>query len=323
VSAAFLNTEIHGIRARTRKAVAWSAAVHAVLLLVVALLPERGAVDEGLTEITWIDAAELSLPPASAPVAAVERSAPGPGEEALPAAREARTQFVRQDPEAELRPSPQELAAVRDRMRDRLESLRPNATDRRTQLASVAAPVLASRPSAAGLPEVRPDHRPTSLARAAASAPAPDVLVRTVAAAVSRPAPARIRPTVAPPQAATPSSRTGISREVLAGITLTGPIADRALVSFAKPDYPDWAKNDAVEGSVRLHFVVLADGRVKDNVLVERTSGFEEFDRNAAQALLVWHFEALPAGTAGDQWGSITMHYRLGDQARDHQGSES
>ena len=67
---------------------------------------------------------------------------------------------------------------------------------------------------------------------------------------------------------------------------------------------------EAVEGTVRLRFVVAPNGEVKRNVMVERTSGFEDFDRNAEIALLAWQFEPLDGATT-DQWGSITLNYRL------------
>jgi TonB family protein len=60
-----------------------------------------------------------------------------------------------------------------------------------------------------------------------------------------------------------------------------------------------------------IYFVVLADGRVKENVMVQRTSGFADFDQNAVDAILAWRFESLAAGKTGEQWGTILFHYRL------------
>jgi len=68
---------------------------------------------------------------------------------------------------------------------------------------------------------------------------------------------------------------------------------------------------DAVEGSVTLYFIVLANGVVKDNLLVQKTSGHKDFDENAKAALRAWKFEALSG--AGEQWGTITFHYKLRD----------
>ena len=98
---------------------------------------------------------------------------------------------------------------------------------------------------------------------------------------------------------------------MLAGASLTGPVADRPLLAFNKPQYPEWAKQEAVEGSVSIYFVVLPDGHIKENVRVEKTSGFGDFDENAVKALLTWRFEPIKKGKTGEQWGTITFHYRL------------
>jgi TonB family protein len=103
------------------------------------------------------------------------------------------------------------------------------------------------------------------------------------------------------------------ARRELAGMRLIGPIADRPIVSYVAPHYPEWAKREAVEGSVTLYFVVLADGRVKENIVVQKTAGFEDFDENARAALRTWRFQPLRGGRTGEQWGTITIHYRLTD----------
>ena len=96
---------------------------------------------------------------------------------------------------------------------------------------------------------------------------------------------------------------------------MSGPVADRPLVSYSKPAYPEWAKREAVEGSVNLYFVVEPDGTVRTNVMIQKTSGFEDFDRNATNALLAWRFEPLESSATGEQWGTITFHYRLSNTA--------
>ena len=116
----------------------------------------------------------------------------------------------------------------------------------------------------------------------------------------------------APTEAPKPATSSGGGARNLAGANLVGPVADRAVVHYRVPDYPDWAKRDAIEGSVTLYFFVLSDGRVKENVLVERTSGFSDFDTRAVEALLEWKFVPLPASPAtNEQWGRITFNYRL------------
>jgi TonB family protein len=86
--------------------------------------------------------------------------------------------------------------------------------------------------------------------------------------------------------------------------------ANRSIISRQNPAYPDWAKTETVEGSVTIRFVVLPDGRVKENVLVEKTSGVRDFDVNAVNALLTWRFEPLTGGALGEQKGTVTFHYR-------------
>jgi TonB family protein len=76
------------------------------------------------------------------------------------------------------------------------------------------------------------------------------------------------------------------------------------------PVYPEWAKEQAIEGTVTLRFFVLPDGRVKENIQVDRTAGFAAFDANAVAALAQWRFAPL-TGNAAEQWGSITFRYRL------------
>lgn len=308
-----LRAELGVIRRRTRKAYGASVVVHVLLLLL--WLGTRTATDEleGVTEITWIEAVPVPSPP---PRVEVNRSAPDPGKRVLPSQRKEAEQFVRQD-HAELAPV-QDQAALRDRMRDRLESLRRESSDTRTQIASLTTPAATvTRAQPAGLPNGDMHADPVQLTRGDKPVAAPPLqLTRTASPGRALPPPERIRQSIARPEAVPAAPTTGISREVLAGVTLTGPVADRELLSYETPEYPDWAKRDAVEGSVRLYFVVLPDGRVKENVLVQATSGYEEFDRNATDALLAWKFEPLTGGAVGEQWGSITLHYRLGEIAR-------
>jgi TonB family protein len=83
------------------------------------------------------------------------------------------------------------------------------------------------------------------------------------------------------------------------------------VIESRKPLYPDWAKHDMVEGSVTLYFIVRPDGSVKENVLVQRTAGFEDFDESARTALRGWRFAPLTGGRTGEQWGTITFNFRL------------
>jgi protein TonB len=107
------------------------------------------------------------------------------------------------------------------------------------------------------------------------------------------------------------ASATERAQRRAAGAMLAGPIADRPILSYVTPRYPDWAKKDGIEGTVTLYFIVRPDGSVRENVLVQKTAGFGEFDDNARDALRAWRFQPLRGGEVGDQWGTITFHFRL------------
>jgi TonB family protein len=64
---------------------------------------------------------------------------------------------------------------------------------------------------------------------------------------------------------------------------------------------------------VTLYFIVRPDGSVKENILVQKTAGFGDFDDSARTALAAWRFAPLTAGRIGEQWGTITFHFRLKD----------
>ena len=102
-------------------------------------------------------------------------------------------------------------------------------------------------------------------------------------------------------------------KEIQPGISLAGEVCDRHLLSHLVPQYPEWAKREGVEVTVRLYFTVLPGGKVKENILIESTSGFDDFDRRARNALATWRFEQLPSGSSKEQWGRIEFKYRLRD----------
>ena len=103
------------------------------------------------------------------------------------------------------------------------------------------------------------------------------------------------------------------AEEILPGVSLAGEVSDRKLIDYTTPEYPEWAKRDGVEVSVELYFTVLPSGRLKENMLIERTSGFDDFDRRAKNALASWRFESLGPGASAEQWGRIEFKYRLRD----------
>jgi TonB family protein len=305
-----LSRETKTIAGRTRKCNGLSACIHALLLLWLVLSSHVSPFEEGLTEITFIDSAE-PLPPA-VPLA-VARSAPAPTTRIERQSRDIRDErFQRDAPVADIAPEPQELQRVEDRISERLASLQQKSADRPVNIAALSTPSPVGRPKLAGASDVFSPPARTELSRGDAATPEPIALSRD-GRAVTR---ANIVPAPfqdAPVERARPKQTESDAKRVLADAQLTGPVADRPILSYGVPVYPEWAKEEAVEGSVAIYFVVLPDGRVKENVMVEKTAGFTDFDDNAVRALLTWRFAPLGGGATGEQWGTITFHYRLSD----------
>jgi len=297
------------LRARTRRAMAVSVVAHTLLLAWLVLDHRDSPADPPLTEIVLLDPstsgspiAVASAPPA--PARATMRGAPVTGPEDV--------RFRREQTNAELTPTPQSSSAVQDRIAARLATLRT------TEPAGVALP---SIPTPAthwgGAPATVSSNgtggsAPIALHRGG-SGSAPSLELNRGGGAGNAPATAPVGlPERSAGSAPAGGEDTG-ARRTLAGASLAGPIANRPIVSWSPPVYPEWAKRDAVEGSVTLYFVVRPDGSVKENVLVQKTAGFEEFDENARAALRAWRFQALGGGRTGEQWGTITFNFRLRD----------
>ena len=82
----------------------------------------------------------------------------------------------------------------------------------------------------------------------------------------------------------------------------TGPCSGESRVA-------DYVQHYFEPYGVRIERQEVYPGR--ENVLVQKTAGFEEFDDNARTALRAWRFEPLHGGRLGEQWGTITFHFRL------------
>ena len=175
-----------------------------------------------------------------------------------------------------------------------------------------ASPAPVGRPTLAGVDAESEPRRPVDLARQGTPTTAPVELKRSPVKAQKSSMVMATVPDAESKPVEMQDTDTKAQRE-LAGALLTGPVADRPLISFQRPVYPEWAKDEAVEGSVTIYFVVLPNGNVKENIMVQKTSGFSDFDNNAISALRSWRFEPLKGGATGEQWGTITFHYRLSD----------
>ena len=305
-----LTQEFAVIAVRTRKCTAASVGIHLLLLLWFVLTRHVSPEQEGLTEITFIDAVETL--PAAIPVA-VARSEPAPTtriqKQSMNVSEE---RFERELPVADTAPEPQKLERVADTISERLASIQKRAVERPVDIAALSTPSPVGRPKLAGTSDTFRPPAQAELSRTEREPQKPVALARNKRRIMK----AEIVPTPSnntPIERARPKHTDSDARRVLAGAQLVGPVADRPVLSYNVPDYPEWAKEEAVEGSVTIYFVVLSNGRVKENVMVEKTAGFADFDDNALRALLAWRFEPLKNGATGEQWGTITFHYRLSD----------
>lgn len=309
MTATVLQEDLAHSRRRTRVTMAASIGLH-VLLAALLLTVKAPAHETPVTEITWLEpgdalAADAAGAPDSPPASAV------PAGVATGAPEEQR--FRREVARATTAPQPQSDVALDDRMTARLAALQSTAP---------AAPVTAHGPGGAGTLMGGPPEpaqgdggaAPIALRRGGPGGESTHALALTRGGGGGEGA--ALAPATAPtraPEAAQSRVEQVETHRALAGAQLLGPVADRAIVHVVTPVYPAWAKRDAVEGAVTLYFVVRADGSVRENVLVQKTAGFEDFDENARSALREWRFAALRGGRTGDQWGTITFQYRLRD----------
>ncbi len=306
-----LTRELSDASRRTRRSTALSVGVHLLAFLFFLFVHQVAPEEEGLTEITFLEPVVEPLP-AAIPVA-VAKSNPAPTTKIERQSRDKRERkFERDVPVADIAPEPQELKRADDKLSERLASIQVKATEKTVDIAALSTPSPVGRPKLAGTSDT---FQPPERAELSRTDP-----VKTKPVALSR-NPRRIqKANIAttpfnntPIERARPRKTDSDARRVLAGAQLVGPVADRSVLSYDVPDYPEWAKTEAVEGSVTIYFVVLPDGRVKENVMVEKTAGFADFDDNALEAILAWRFESLKGGATGEQWGTITFHYRLSD----------
>jgi len=307
MTAATLRLDAEQTLTRTRWTVSMSFLAHAMLFLFLALHHAATPDVTPITEITLIEPGDLAPEPVSAAPAASGSPAQGVAVKVV-----SETHFKRTPTRAEMQPDPQSSWSFEDRLEARLAAMQQNASTG-TGIAPSKAPVSLFGSTPAVMGSGMGIGSPVSLNRGGSGAGAPLPLARgggtgsvptlaTVAAphgGGDAPAPAR--------------GSESTARRTVAGASITGPIADRPVLSYAVPTYPEWAKHDAVEGAVTLYFVVRADGGVRENILVQKTAGFEDFDENARVALRAWRFKPLGPGQSGEQWGTITSRYRLRD----------
>lgn len=93
---------------------------------------------------------------------------------------------------------------------------------------------------------------------------------------------------------------------------IAGPLNNRTIAHKVIPQYPAWAEEQGIIGSVRLYFTVTPEGTVRTNIRVTKTTGYPQLDQLGIDALKQWRFAAL--GTADEgrgEWGIITFNFSL------------
>jgi TonB family protein len=306
MNVAILQHQLSEVDDRTRKAVVASLIVHLVLIACLGIFKPLSSDDLGLVEVTWLEASALepATPAPAATLALPEAKQPTP-----PQPREQK-KFERVEEVAEVVPRPQSPNAMDDRLSEKLAALQKAPVSPRPNALPVDAPVSTWASKSVAEATTKVAARPSNLVREA-SRPAtrPSELRRD-----STPRPTRLSNVAPNPTSLLNPKAADIDESrvrSLKGAKLAGAVADRPLLDHRMPVYPEWAKADAIEASVTLRFRVLPDGRVKESVIVEKTSGYGDFDKSAIAALLTWRFEPMPAGSTEEQWGKITFDFRL------------
>jgi len=309
MTAATFRMDSEATRIRTRWTMSVSFVAHALLFLWLALHRVAALDMPQITEITLLEPGDLApSAPSSAPP-----SASGTPTTGVTAKSMADMHFKRIVAKAEMQPDPQSSWQFEDRLDARLAAMQQKAAQATAGIAPSKTPasMFGSSPAVmaggSGIGTPMPLNRggggggpPLPLSRGGGTGSAPALAtVPEGRHGEEAPAPAR--------------GSDSSARRTVAGASITGPIADRPILTYSVPAYPEWAKHDAVEGAVTLYFVVRPDGSVRENILVQKTAGFEDFDENARVALHSWRFKPLRPGQSGEQWGTITFHFRLRD----------
>ncbi len=92
---------------------------------------------------------------------------------------------------------------------------------------------------------------------------------------------------------------------------IAGPLNNRPILHKVIPQYPAWAEEQGIIGSVRIWFTVTSDGSVRSNMRVTKTTGYPELDKLALDALKQWTFAVSSGGEDTSQWGIITFTFSL------------
>jgi protein TonB len=94
---------------------------------------------------------------------------------------------------------------------------------------------------------------------------------------------------------------------------IEGELSSRKKKREVDPIYPEWAKKQGIEATIRFRLTALPNGLLReDDLQLEQTCGYRELDRLVYEALIQWEFEPLPPEVPQqDQSGIITFSFNL------------
>ncbi len=294
MTALTLNDEFGLMRLRFRRTLALSLGLHVLFFGWLLVSRQFVPVNEPVVEITWLD----QTPSVVKPVPPEIRTEPEP---APPV------------PKTTVKEKLAASATQAAEVRRKLAALQPSPVTAQALTGASATVDLVSTARAAMAPVTRPqapanlNRGPTGDQAAAALTRGPVTSPRSVAVVADLPPGSGGGAAAATPDAGSTAVRN------LGGATLKGLVADRRVLVHTMPAYPVWATDQAVEATVTLYFLVTPAGVVRENVQVQTTAGYEDFDLNAVRALRHWRFEPLTGAESREQWGTITFRYRLHD----------
>ena len=279
--------EFESIQSRTRKTIGVSIVIHALIVLWLILYRAVSPPSPALTEISWIEPVAIQQPK---PTVTMKITQPATQRE-IPSPKQTPEHFVRKTTTSDFAPKPQERAVTEDKLKRTLSKMERKAVQSNTNISGIAQAEHMTKATLANVPnKASVGQESIKLTREMKSSPNPIALTRTNPAAKTAP----VTLTKPPEQKVTQakiSDENSTAQRIMDGARLVGPVADRPLISYNKPIYPEWAKN----------------------ILIQKTSGFSDFDNSAINALKTWEFEPLKGGATGEQWGSITFNFRLSD----------
>jgi TonB family protein len=95
------------------------------------------------------------------------------------------------------------------------------------------------------------------------------------------------------------------------GFQISGKLENRTILKKVIPQYPAWAEEQGIIGTLRLYFTVTPEGAVRPNIKVTKTTGNPQLDQIGIDALKQWSFVAQPGNEDDVQWGIITFTFSL------------